>query len=1048
MGVPTTGKFKMFGTGSDTTIEGAISSSVVLYDDTDRFSGSAHLIGDSIPSKFDVDFSRAVQANKINISSSLQYRGYPIATDFGFTMKCIYTESKSIPDPDPLPDDSGSLIVIGNINLDSVGFGSGTGDITGSNSIGDDSWPVSSSYDINSISCDSSITGYLELSIDQNGDSNPPPTFTSMTISGSDGSNTYNYCDLISSGSLNGPNYFTYRWDNDGCPNFTSGNQISVTFNTASVDYFTDCNPAISTTPVTITIGNVAASKQQSCDATTTSTVYMTPTDLTNGLTVGDYVYETSDGRSPFNGQSKFWGINTSSAPSLNSVPDKIVQIVSNGLITAISDCVVTPPYEPPLDPASRDCNSTDANPTGIIINETAYLGAGEYNVHQIGESSESTQAFLWVSYDRPNKFTLYDDSSTFANPIYSTGWVGKATYNNAAGKDQWSTPLDTNTSGSQLITWGSTTGRKVRVDYGSSPNTFDSSVFSLVCTSSLQPLNLFTGSSGANACREDSYSDVHYHFHTTGSGEFSDISTVHRNNNFGIQKVGRVFEDNTGLNPVLSENAKYFAYTSSEGTRYYYSVLDNLYVNGDINYNMGSIANHLQCPGDPITSIRLMAASTDCDDSNTSAFVNHLYVSYLWAGLDIVNGKFKIDNDGLTLSNQQEIDLYNNDPSDSVISPYSLDSSTETISETAESNTFLVSDDSLKNPTGTKVLATVTAGTPATVSFTPCTAVANGCTEFAASSYFESSDFAGSDPTGYKCALDTPDQIWISMAGNEPAVGDGVYSTDDCSSYIDESDVYFTIYSSILDKTWIILMDSAGEEIASIWTCTADEVSNAGDNTYYLSTGYTNPGDNCGGAAAITTAVTSDATSITAGANQTVYSNGSRFNGGGKYYLVSTTSYTSNGDPGDTYQLWKISSIGIVTDVSDYTCPLDVLTTVQHYGCIISLGEYGQANVEGWEVEHNGGPVRWRAVYANKPAATRETFPAGATFSWEPETSFTARMSQETSGYPNTSNIASFQVPNSGDTGYYTIKMTVGGIVRAIGQMYIDIVDEGTNDC
>lgn len=1039
MGVPTTGKFKMFGTGSDTTIEGAISSSVVLYDDTDRFSGSAHLIGDSISNKFDVDFSRAIQANKINISSSLQYRGYPITTDFGFTMKCLYTESATIPDPDPLPDNSGSLIVVGDINGDTIGFGSGTGDITGSNSIGDDSWPVSSSYDIDSISCDSRTTGYLELSIDQNGDSNPPPTFTSMTISGSDGSNTYNYCDLISSGSLNGPNYFTYRWDNGGCPNFTSGNQISITFNTASVDYFTDCDPAIATNGYKFTAPYIDS--QIVCDDICSFTRYFHTDDVssTNPVSVGDVVYTDAEGRNEFNGLSKYHGVVTSSANT--TVPDVIVRIASDGYITEVLECVQTTPYEPPLDPASRDCNSTVADPSGIIINHTYAFNAGEYNVHQIGGSSETTQAFLWSSYDRPNKFTLYDDSSTFANPIYSTGWVGKSTYNNAAGKDQWSTPLDTNTSGSQSITWGSTTGRKVRVDYGYNNGTLaDLSVFSLVCTSSLQPLNVAVGNSWTNVCAADIDDDIHYHFHTTSS----DFLTKESNNIMGI---ARVFDDTTGLNPILKNSSNYYAYTSSAGTKYAYAVNDRSVFGLGEDQNMGVINYHQKCSGTEVAVVRLTSAGDDCDDANTT-FANNSYIASNFGGFDVVNGVLKIDNDNLSLSNRVNRILYNDSDSINYDPRQIIHDIDHDVDADTASSVYLVHTDSLKNTSGTKLKATVTAGSPALIKFEPCTAAAGGCTEFAASSLFFSSDFAGSDPTGYKCALDTPDQLWIDMSGNEPAVGDGVYSTDDCSSYIDESDVYFTIYSSILDKTWIILMDSVGEEIDSIWTCTADEISNAGDNTYYLSTGYNDPGDNCGGAAAITTAVTSDATSITAGANQTVYSNGSRFNGGGKYYLVSTTSYTSNGDPGDTYQLWKISSTGIVTDVSDYTCPLDVLTTLQHHGCIISLGEYGQDDVEGWEVEHNGGPVRWRAIYANKPVATRETFPAGATFSWEAETSFTARMTQETVGYPNTSNIASFQVPNSGDTGYYTIKMTVGGVVRAIGQMYIDIVDEGTNDC
>lgn len=932
MAVPKTGKFDMFGTGSIFSVEGAISSSVTTYTDADRFSGSAHLIDQSVTARFDTDeIPGQVFTNNVNISESIQYRGYPLVNNFTMTLKCVYTSSFKISGSTaPPPADSSFMcfeLISGNpiFNSDKNGWIPSNSNITGSGGFGDTSWPVSSSYDYYELSHKGRK---LKLSVNLNSLSQTPPTFTSLTVSSPGKTDlVLDYCDLVSSSSLG--DIYTYLWDSSDPQNhFTAGNCITASYDTTAVDYYIDCDPAISTTPVTITIGNVAASKQQSCDATTTSTVYMTPTDLTNGLTVGDYVYETSDGRNPFDGQSKFWGINTSSAPSLSSVPDKIVQIVSNGLITAISDCVVTPPYEPPLDPASRDCNSTDANPSGIIINETAYLGAGEYNVHQIGGSSEATQAFLWVSYGRPNKFTLYDDSSTFANPIYSTGWVGKATYNNAAGKDQWSTPLDTNTSGSQSITWGSTTGRKVRVDYGSSPDIGDSSVFSLVCTSSLQPLNLFTGSSAANACGEDSYSDVHYHFHTTGSGEFSDISTVHRNNNYGIQRVGRVFEDTTGLNPVLSENAKYFAYTSSEGTRYYYSVLDNQYVNGDINYNMGSIANHLQCPGDPITSIRLMAASTDCDDSNTGAISNRLYVSYLWAGLDIVNGKFKIDNDGLTISNQIEIDLYNNDPSDSVISPYSLDSTVATVSETAASNTFLVSDDSLKNPTGTKVLATVTAGTPATVSFTPCTGGGlfngGGCTRVYTSTGFTSTSFSGDDPTVSMCNPST----WASynasvdISGLQVAALDDFYNNLTCTGGSNYGNTYFTIYEPIQESTFIIRMDdSSGTEIKEVWTCGASDVQTSGDNTYYLSTPFTDYGDNCGQDYIVSNSVTSDANTISTGLHNVVYDNGARFNGNNKYYIVKTSSQTAGGDAGDNHRFWKIDRAGVVQDVSLYTC-------------------------------------------------------------------------------------------------------------------------------
>lgn len=1034
MAVPKTGKFDMFGTGSIFSIEGAISSSVTTYTDTDKFSGSVNLIDQSVTARFDTDeIPGQVFTNNVNISESIQYRGYPLVDNYTMTLKCVYTSSFKISGSTaPPPADSSFMCferISGNpmFNSDKNGWIPSNSNITGSGGFGDISWPVSSSYDYYELSHKGRK---LKLSVNLNSLSQTPPTFTSLTVSSPGKTDlVLDYCDLVSSSSLG--DIYTYLWDSSDPQNhFTAGNCITASYDTTAVDYYIDCDPAISTTPVTITIGNVAASKQQSCDATTTSTVYMAPTDLTNGLTVGDYVYETSDGRNPFDGQSKFWGINTSSAPSLSSVPDKIVQIVSNGLITAISNCIVTPPYEPPLDPASRDCNSTVANPSGIIINHTYNFGAGEYNVHQIGGSSEATQALLWSSYDRPNKFTLYDDSSTFANPIYSTGWVGKSTYNNAAGKDQWSIPLDTNTSGSQSITWGSTTGRKVRVDYGYNNGTLaDLSVFSLVCPTSLQPLNVAVGNSWTNVCAADIDDDIHYHFHTTSS----DFLTKESNNIMGI---ARVFDDTTGLNPVLKNSSNYYAYTSSAGTKYAYAVNDRSVFGLGEDQNMGVINYHQKCSGTEVAVVRLTSAGDDCDDVNTT-FANNSYIASNFGGFDVVNGVLKIDNDNLSLSNRVNRILYNDSDSINYDPQQIIHDIDHDVDADTASSVYLVHTDSLKNTSGTKLKATVTAGSPALIKFEPCTAAAGGCTEFEASSYFESSDFAGSDPTSTKCGLPTPDQIWIDMSGNEPDIGDGVYSTDDCSSYIDESDVYFTIYSSILDKTWIILMDSAGEEIASIWTCSAAQIGNSGTDTYYISTGYSDMGDHCGGSTtAISTEVTIDAANTSAAVNNIVYKDGARFNGGGKFYIVSDSSTSTTGLGGDSYKFWKISSTGVVTQVNDFTCPVEVLTTTVVGGSVISLTAVG--DTEYYEIEYESFGT-FKAVYADD--ITRTDFPAGATFEWIPELGYDDLT--EEPGFPNTGRTKRFNVENCCDSGYVTIQMTVGGVVRAIGEMFVYSVDD-----
>ena len=656
-----------------------------------------------------------------------------------------------------------------------------------------------------------------------------------------------------------------------------------------------------------------------------------------------------------------------------------------------------------------------------------------------MGGSSQSTQRLLWTSFDRPNKFTLYDDSSTFANPIYSTGWVGKSTYANAAGKDQWTVPLDADTSGSQTITWGSTTGRKVRVDYGYNNGTLnDVSVFSLTCTDSLSPLSVSTGSSFTNACGAD-FSDTHYHFHTTGAGDFSTLET-----NRDQQYIGRVFENTTG-DPVLRDYTKYYAYTASAGTKYVYTVLDDAYfVAGAEDRNMGTIAYHQKCVGTEVAVVQLTAAGDDCDDSNIT-FSNNAYIQSNYSGFEIVSGKLKIDNDNLTLSERTNQTLYGSDDSINYDPRQLIHTISHDVDDDSSSNTYLVHTSSLKNPTGTKLLATVTAGSPAQIKFTPCVAVAGGCTEFEASSLYFSSEFSGTDPRPTKCGLPTPDQVWIDMAGNEPAVDDGVYSLNDCSSYIDESDVYFTIYSSILDKTYTILMDSEGELIDEILECSAAQVGNSGTDTYYISTGYTDAGDHCGGSlTAISNEVTIDAANTSVAINNIVYKDGARFNGGGKYFIVSDSSTNTNGLGGDAYKFWKISSTGVVTDVSDFTCPLDKLTSENVSGCVISVGAVGYREI--WEIEFNH--PDWSVfdiVYAEK--TPNDVFPAGSTFHMVPETSFADRVNFRND--PDTSERKGIKASDNGDEGIITLQLKdSNGIIRGIGEMQVYIVDEDNNGC
>ena len=92
------------------------------------------------------------------------------------------------------------------------------------------------------------------------------------------------------------------------------------------------------------------------------------------------------------------------------------------------------------------------------IIN--SYDGLDFYLYFNVSVSSTVTTQvyFNWTSYDRPNRFDVYDSIGL----RYTTGWVGYANY---AGP--WGASLNTATTGSQPITWLSTSGRYVSVAAG-----------------------------------------------------------------------------------------------------------------------------------------------------------------------------------------------------------------------------------------------------------------------------------------------------------------------------------------------------------------------------------------------------------------------------------------------------------------------------------------------------------------------------------------------------------------------------------------------------
>ena len=111
-------------------------------------------------------------------------------------------------------------------------------------------------------------------------------------------------------------------------------------------------------------------------------------------------------------------------------------------------------------------------------IMQNGYAGADFYTYPNESVSTGTTARVLlyWEVYDRPNIISVYDSTGL----IYTTGWVGYATYTGP-----WGPSLNTATSGSIQIQFASTTGRYVKVEAGpANPSNVltDSYAWSLAC--------------------------------------------------------------------------------------------------------------------------------------------------------------------------------------------------------------------------------------------------------------------------------------------------------------------------------------------------------------------------------------------------------------------------------------------------------------------------------------------------------------------------------------------------------------------------------------
>lgn len=928
MPVPKTGKFNQSGSNSNFTIQGAI---VEGGNSGDALSLNA-LIADSNAAKYDEDYAGDITNANTDISSSAQFRGYPTGDRYNFELTCLFNKQTVVPDPDPLPTSSQIIITTDDNGGGDEGYGSFGGSITGSNGTGSAIYPVSSSYTIDSIVCDTD-TGRFRYVVDTNGLTGTIddllPTFTNVTISSSAGTQIYDFCDIHNSGSAGTGLYF-YSWQGS-CEDYFPpiGGTLSVVWNTQSAD----CSPTpVSSTLLTRTQAETTTAL--ACNQFTIENMYMHDSDLADGVTTGDVVFEDSDGLVPFDGNTKYYGLKTSSALENPGIPDVVARIINGGIIVEVIDCNPASAFVYPTHSVEWSCSpnayqqlyTTDVSTKGettykiynTIIQESSNYQGEVYRAIKLGSSVELSGSFNYEAYTRPNRIQLIEDAGRVRNgyriPTHTTDWVGIHPGYNTPGQPSWGSSLNRYATGSIPVRWTGSSDRQVIVHYGKydiNNPLGDAAIWDYVCSGSLVPLSVRTGSTKNEACFENTgsvgYTRTHYiHSSNTGSWPTPIPITSYYNRPLGP----KVYENEDGSNWVTGSDNMYFSYSSSAGTRYVYQ-LERL------RSVLGHTTEHVVCPGTQIAGIHLTNQGDDCDDTNTS-LSNRAYIASSWSGFVLSGGVLKIDNDNITISDQIDQDLYSSN-SGSVIHPDSITAAISTVGHTSPNGTFLVSQDSLKNPSGTKILATVDGSTtPSNISFTPCTSPpgGSGCTEFDASRGFYDSSFSGVDPRPSHCSNTLDGALFISMSGLIPSVNDTVHTSAACSGQINAPNTYYTIYNSTMNKTFIIKMNSDSDGIQTVWECSTQTT---GSNDYYLSTPFSNQGDNCGQSYAVTNQVTSDAPTVNLGLGYKVFDNGSTFNGNSKYYIVANSSYT---DPGDTnLKYWLIDSGGIVQDVVHYNC-------------------------------------------------------------------------------------------------------------------------------
>jgi len=148
----------------------------------------------------------------------------------------------------------------------------------------------------------------------------------------------------------------------------------------------------------------------------------------------------------------------------------------------------VTPTPTPGPSPTPSSTPTPTPTPTPTVVTydyscgdgtQQVFTGSdlyGTYDLITVDATDPSNGTFYWTSQERPNRFTLYDDTST----VYTTGWVGIANYSGP-----WGSSLNTSINGNTTFTWTNTSGRTIQIEYGpSGPPDYlsDAANYSIVC--------------------------------------------------------------------------------------------------------------------------------------------------------------------------------------------------------------------------------------------------------------------------------------------------------------------------------------------------------------------------------------------------------------------------------------------------------------------------------------------------------------------------------------------------------------------------------------